>query len=147
MKVSLIFFGILVEAASILGQGKRETKLYLPVIQKYWKMSFFFFLPPWSCLIACRVLSSLTRDRTHAPGIGMRSLNHWTTKKVPERRLFRSSGWKGQGSESVAKEWERLHKIKSVFLLVLSMGLLHHYRYETGFPHKYISSLLPQPLS
>ena len=40
-KVSLMFFGILVEAASRLGQDKRETKLNLPVIQKYWKMSFF----------------------------------------------------------------------------------------------------------
>ena len=45
MKVSFIFFGILVEAASILGQGKRETKLNLPVIQKYWKMSLFFSSP------------------------------------------------------------------------------------------------------
>ena len=28
-------------------------------------------------------LGSLTRDRTRTPCIGRRSLNHWTTKKVP----------------------------------------------------------------
>ena len=33
-------------------------------------------------------LSSLTRDRTHAPALGARSLNHWTTGEVPLLRLF-----------------------------------------------------------
>ena len=29
-------------------------------------------------------LSSPTRDQTRTPCIGRRSLNHWTTKEVPE---------------------------------------------------------------
>ena len=28
-------------------------------------------------------LSSLTRDQTHTPCIGRRSLNHWTIREVP----------------------------------------------------------------
>ena len=33
-------------------------------------------------------LSSLTRDRTHTPCIGRRSLNHWTTREVPGERVL-----------------------------------------------------------
>ena len=33
--------------------------------------------------------SSPTRDRTRVPGIGRQSLNHWTTREVPDTILHR----------------------------------------------------------
>ena len=33
-------------------------------------------------------LSSPTRDRTHTPCMGRRSLNHWTTREVPKRSFL-----------------------------------------------------------
>ena len=38
------------------------------------------------CFLGCKAtwaFSSPTRDRTHTPCIGRRSLNHWTTRAVP----------------------------------------------------------------
>ena len=33
-------------------------------------------------------LSSPTRDRTHAPALGARSLNQWTAREVPMHKIF-----------------------------------------------------------
>ena len=33
-------------------------------------------------------LSSPTRDRTHTPCIGRRSLNHWATRKAPKLTIL-----------------------------------------------------------
>ena len=41
--------------------------------------SFFFLAAPHSMWN----LSSLTRDRTRAPCIGRRILNHWITREIP----------------------------------------------------------------
>ena len=43
-------------------------------------MAFFFF--DYTAL-ACRILSSLTRDWTHAPYSGSAESNHWTAREVP----------------------------------------------------------------
>ena len=34
-------------------------------------------------LCGIQYVSSLTKDRTHAPALGALSLNHWITKEVP----------------------------------------------------------------
>ena len=39
----------------------------------------FFYFTAW----ACRILSSLTRDWTHAPYSGRVESNHWTAREVP----------------------------------------------------------------
>ena len=39
-------------------------------------------------------LSCLTRDRAHAPALAVWSLNHWTTRKVPEQNI--SNNTKGE---------------------------------------------------
>ena len=53
-------------------------KVFIELVQH----SFCFYIlgfwlqAPWN-------LSSLTRDRTHTPSVGKKSLNHWTAKEVP----------------------------------------------------------------
>ena len=44
----------------------------------------FSFFWPWGMW----VFSSLTRDWTHTPCVGRWSLNHWTTRDVPQNSLF-----------------------------------------------------------
>ena len=41
---------------------------------------FFLFL---ASLHGIQDLSSLTRDRTHAPAVEAQSVNHWTAREVP----------------------------------------------------------------
>ena len=48
----------------------------------------FIYLFIFAVPCGMRDLSSLTRDRTHAPAFGAQSLNHWTTVEVLILSLF-----------------------------------------------------------
>ena len=45
----------------------------------YKEIYLFFLLWSTSC--------SLTRDQTHAPALGVLSLNHWTVREVPRCQI------------------------------------------------------------
>ena len=73
----------------------------LKVFIEFVTISFLFsFLVFW--LQGMWDLSSPTRDRTHAPGIGKWSLNHWTSWKVPlnPKGSPTLSSWKWHRAES-----------------------------------------------
>ena len=42
-----------------------------------------------SCSVACGILISPTRDRTHGAVSARQILNHWTTREVPRAGIFR----------------------------------------------------------
>ena len=50
-------------------------------------------------------LSSPTRDRTHNPCIGRWSLDHWTTREVPELGLEWHWGKSGRGTCPMDPKW------------------------------------------
>ena len=58
-----------------------EGLLHLKVF--IWSHNFFFLAAPhgmWD-------LSSPTKDQTHIPCIGRQSLNHWTSREIPEDKI------------------------------------------------------------
>ena len=53
-----------------------------------WKMFFFFFFF-WPCHMACRILVPQPGIELVPPAVEARSLNHWTTREIPEKCYFR----------------------------------------------------------
>ena len=51
---------------------------------------FYLFACAGFFLIAACRSSSLTRDRSVPPALGAQSLNHWTTREVPEQNKFKA---------------------------------------------------------
>ena len=73
-----------------LGAGLHQHRgAQAQVLGWIWTRAFFlfvlFFLLFWGMPLCMWDPSSPTRDWTRAPALEARSLNHWTTREVPER--------------------------------------------------------------
>ena len=98
-------------------------------------MFLFFFLVFWPRGIWD--LSSLTRDRTHAPCIGRQRLNHWTTREVPSRVDYKRAqgNFAVQWICSLSGLWwwfhGHVHMSKLIKLYTLSMCRLLYVSYTS----------------